>query len=988
MNLQIQETVGSMRDSLQDAATERLAERVARWLPAPDPSVNLMIAQNKRQQDTGKWLLDSPIYLDWRIANCSFLWIYGKAGSGKTVLSSTAIDSLFNAAADKAHVVYYYFDFQDREKQSVGNYLRHIIVQLSTQIKETTPIMEALYNFHSRQSTIPNVAELKDVIRRMTSSAPSIYLVIDALDECQERESLLEFMGELQGWGLANLHVFATSRQETDIEDSLNSIATHKISLEESVVDTDILTYVEHQLQNDAMLSKWSKEIRNEIKTALTEGANGMFRWVECQLGAIRGCMKPALLRKTLKALPKTLDDTYARILNDVADDYVEDVHRVLSYLASCFYPAAVQELAETIAIVAQGDTYFDIDNRLCEPRNVLLLCSGLVTTAKSRRTTLIGGPQIPIEEVRLAHFSVKEYLVSDRILSKATSKFHIEARMAHELLATLSIRYLIHCHRARYCQDPDFLMNYETEFLKTAAFAPYAASFWPQHLRAARVESTSQIYNDCLQIFTDPALLRDVICLRRPWFCYEEVTIMQQCGYIQTYGGNHRYNLDFNPVPPLHHAVLLGLEDLVSLLLDNGEDVNCSTATGNCLVAAVSSGHYSILKLLLARGADVNAITPENVQEDYICYSKTAIHEAVFKGNEAMVRLLLEADANVNIERSSSGLSDRGDSANTPLQAAVYRTDEKLVRILLDADANPDARPGHRGTALERASYHSHDNQIMTMLLDAGADPNLKSDPSSALSPLFNTIVHDNLPGAKLLVSRGVDSQTIDSRIVPAIAHNSILNKMKYEATVEALTQIRPDIDRDLLLMGAAKYGYARAIEIMLQNGTSPDIQEDSGLAAVHAAAFTPGCDTEAFQILLDGGADVNVEGGPLGSTLQAAALSGKFQIVKLIIDKTKNIHHTGGLYGSALRIALGRLEDQKMDCPEYWTWKPAVGIQSYGAPEGYPSGYDYLKVRDAVYKSPKDMTYEAKINISHLPSADYQSIVDILLSHGATDD
>ena len=977
-----------MKDSLQAAATERLALSIASWLPCPDPSSNLMAAQSKRQQDTGKWLLESPVFLDWKTADFSFLWLHGKAGSGKSVLISTVIHSLFDAAASNSRVIYYYFDFQDQEKQLVCNMLRYIIIQLSIQIKETTRVVEGLYNSYSARSTMPTLAELKDIMRRMIENAattPAIYLVVDALDECKERKSLLEVWEELRSWDQTILHVFATSRRETDIEDSLGKIATHVISLEESVVDGDILTYIGHQLQNDTTLCKWSEEIRKEIETALMKGANGMFRWVECQLDAIRGCMKPALLRKTLKSLPKTLDDTYARILTNVAEDYIEDVHRILSCLVCCLYPLAVHELAETVAIVPQGDTCFDVDNRLREPRDVLSLCSGLVTTVKSRRTTLMGGPQIPIEEVRLAHFSVKEYLVSDRISSKPTSDFHIEERMAHELLATLSIRYLIHCHQEKYCESSEFLMNYETDFLKIAAFAPYAASFWSQHLRITRVESTSEIYNECLRIFTDPAFLKDAISLRRPWFRYEEVSIMQQCGYIQTYGGNHRYNPDFEPVPPLHYAALLGLENLVLLLLNTGENVNCSTSAGTCLVAAVSNGHHSIVELLIAKGADVNALTLQTSEEEYICYSKTAIHEAVSNRNETIVKLLIAADADVNIERSPSGLYHRGDSANTPLQAAVYKNDEKLVKIMLDTGADPNARPGHLGTALEYASYHDHD--IMNMLLDAGANPNLMSDPEGALSPLFNTLVHDNLPGTRSLVSRGVDPQTIDHRIIPAIIHNAILNKTKFEATVEALIQIRLDIDRGHLFMAAAKYGHAGAMEKMLQNGTSPDTQEENGLAAIHAAAFTPGCDTEAFQILLDGKAVIDIEGGPLGSALQAAALSGKLQIVKLILDKSNRLNHTAGLYGSALKIARDRLKDQQMDCPEYWTWKPAIGIQSYGAPEGYPSGNDYLQVRHSVCQSPKDATYEAKINIAHLPNADYQSIIDVLLSHGAED-
>ena len=50
------------------------------------------------------------------------------------------------------------------------------------------------------------------------------------------------------------------------------------------------------------------------------------FRWVVCQLDAIRDYKKISLLNKTLKSLPKTLDETYERILSSIPDEYVEDV--------------------------------------------------------------------------------------------------------------------------------------------------------------------------------------------------------------------------------------------------------------------------------------------------------------------------------------------------------------------------------------------------------------------------------------------------------------------------------------------------------------------------------------------------------------------------------------------------------------------------------------------------------------------------------------
>lgn len=68
--------------------------------------------------------------------------------------------------------------------------------------------------------------------RIIDTTATSTYVVIDALDECQDRKSLLEGLKDIQSWNQSDLHVFGTSRRETDIEDALGPLGTDIISLD------------------------------------------------------------------------------------------------------------------------------------------------------------------------------------------------------------------------------------------------------------------------------------------------------------------------------------------------------------------------------------------------------------------------------------------------------------------------------------------------------------------------------------------------------------------------------------------------------------------------------------------------------------------------------------------------------------------------------------------------------------------------------------
>jgi len=127
---------------------------------------------------------------------------------------------------------------------------------------------------------------------------------------------------------------------------------------------------------------------------------------VLCQLDGIEGYMRLILIRKSLKSLPKTLDETYARILNGIPEECTEDVRRIMCCLICSFYPFDIQEVADTVASGTEGQPYYDADNRLSGPRNILTICSGLVTTTMSKRKVFDGEGWVDIEELRLTSLS------------------------------------------------------------------------------------------------------------------------------------------------------------------------------------------------------------------------------------------------------------------------------------------------------------------------------------------------------------------------------------------------------------------------------------------------------------------------------------------------------------------------------------------------------------------------------------------------------
>lgn len=75
-----------------------------------------------------------------------------------------------------------------------------------------------------------------------------------------------------------------------------------------------------------------------------------------CQLDALRKYLKVDLLRKALKSLPKTLDDTYARIVLSIDEEYTQDALKVLQWLAFSARPVRIEEVAEVVAVDLECD--------------------------------------------------------------------------------------------------------------------------------------------------------------------------------------------------------------------------------------------------------------------------------------------------------------------------------------------------------------------------------------------------------------------------------------------------------------------------------------------------------------------------------------------------------------------------------------------------------------------------------------------------------
>ena len=250
------------------------------WLNAPDPSTNYNKALKERNPKTGSWFIESSIYADWKATRGSFLWLHGIPGCGKTILSSTILQNVLDQCSEKSNsaVLFFYFDFNAREKQRNENMIRSLICQLSKHCAD--PVLQSLYSSYCDGGRQPPGEVLLNTLHQMMTSLENTYVILDALDECEDRYELLTNLEHILSWKDVNLHVLVTSRKETDIDEALTpfSSSQNRISIQSTIVNADIRTYVHDRLQVDRNLKRWQKDLnmQREIEDTLMGKADGM----------------------------------------------------------------------------------------------------------------------------------------------------------------------------------------------------------------------------------------------------------------------------------------------------------------------------------------------------------------------------------------------------------------------------------------------------------------------------------------------------------------------------------------------------------------------------------------------------------------------------------------------------------------------------------------------------------------------------------------
>ncbi|KAF7980713.1 hypothetical protein HWV62_37181 [Athelia sp. TMB] len=863
---------------------DQKSDRIKTWMKAPDTSINYNAAQKLHQGDIGSWFTSCHEFITWKQQG-SVLWLHGKQG-----YSSLAIKEVEAECVGAICYAYFFFDGRDSSELSRHESLiRSLIMQFSAQCDGIPLALDELYTVKCRNGfDQPSIASLEKTLRLIIGSLRSAYIIVDALDECGELHELLQWISNITSGSetSSQLHFMVISRPEPDIKRGLESLKNlTTVSVADRRAADEIRRYIDTRLSKD---SKWSEDINQTIREGLVGGADGMLRWVALQYDDLMRCVSRRELEDQLKSLPRGLNETYEKIL--ARSSRPDDLKRFLQLLACAWRPLTVEEIAEAVVVTSSPNDLDDVpacdfSRRYGNSDDVLNTCYGLVTEVKGF--------------VKLAHFSVKEFISSDEIKNGAARFFYTNESLSHSASARICLVYLLQFDKPESVTEDD---------IESLPLTEYAARWFDFHVRSTQAVDTEPNQQLLQRLFGSVPnyALTNWAQLRDTYIAFDGRIDLGKVVELA------------NGSAPLYYASILGLTQVVPHLIYQGADPNVpSGPEGTALQGAAYHGQFEVSKLLLRLGADINI----NVGKH-----GTVLQAAPWAGSAEIVKLLLEKGADPNIGGGQYGstllaalcaksaeivalLLENGADLNvgegqyeSALHVASRLGSAEIITLLLEKGADPNIGGGEFGSALQAASW-AGSAEIVTLLLEKGADPNIRGGPYGCA--LQGASFHGSAEIVTLLLEKGADPNSGGGEYGCALQAASAMESAKI---VTLLLEKGADPNSGggefgSALQAASWAGSAEIVTLLLDRGANVNAEGGQYGTALQAASAVRSAET--VKVLLEWNADVNIVGGRYGTALQAASYSGDDEIVKLLLQNGADVNAEGGKHGTAIRAA-----------------------------------------------------------------------------------
>ncbi|KAI2734442.1 hypothetical protein DTO013E5_9989 [Penicillium roqueforti] len=670
-----------------------------KWLSPINSAAKQADTLKLRDKSTGQWFLETDEFSNWfnqaqNQRERRTLFCQGAPGTGKTLMISTVIDELRRRIRNDSTIRLAYFYFNYRAEFTIEEILANLLKQLI--LDAMVPYrLKSLYESHRKHETHLTLEEILELLESTISESSKVFIVIDALDECQlphiHQQELLARISEFQD--IHNLGFLATSRDNPDISDMFPNCPRLRVEAK----DTDIKAFLETSL-NHFRCVKESPDLREEILAAIINAADGMFLLASLQLGSLEK-LSPDEVRAQLNNLPPGLDEAYSETMERIKSQSHENVRKakqVLLWIACATRPLSPHEVQHGIAVNV-GESKLG-KGKLTNIDDLVSLCAGLVRVDEQT------------DVIRLAHYTAQKYLEDKR--ERYFSDAH--SQIAHKCLAYLYLDSF-------QTEPPESRREYLARQKQYPLYA-YSAENWGYHARQAyaSVEGVVKIF------------LHNHLALKNS---------------LQVLRGDRLFPIYKNTIlskfSALHSAAWFGLDEcILDLLTDKSviDDIDDDGQTA--LHWATRNEQISTVELLLQHGSSLNLVDKEG---------KGAIHHAINKGEARLLRVIGDNGANLELadNRGQTPLLNAVETMAVEATQILLEMGAEVGALnLMKQNVLHLAALGGRDDAL----------QVITLLFSHHDYPGPGVSDLDNMTPLHYAVAKGHQKLAKLLLQNGAD--------------------------------------------------------------------------------------------------------------------------------------------------------------------------------------------------------------------------------------
>ncbi|TLS25676.1 hypothetical protein PpBr36_07275 [Pyricularia pennisetigena] len=461
---------GGPPSSMSELADE--ISRTGKFLDASsDLEDDFVTLQLLREPESCKWIAERHFFTCWKGgAVPRILWVNGRPGTGKSILSSYVVDQL---QPPSFICSYFFFRHGIDGRTSLSDCLRSLLFQMAAQ---DISVRRCILQFEADEMAWDRRNEMsvwRNLITGCVGKLPSMSKhcwVLDGLDECKDSSSV--FTKQILSSLPRGLRVFVTSRPLEQLQRGLAILdqRVHVHNLSDDDTSGDIGLFVQAKLKELGRPENASE--RNVLCQKILSKASGSFLWVRLIMQEFEKTWTRGSMEEVLEKVPMDLQEMYLRILKTVEESKTnaELAKVILRWVVLSSRPLSVDELCTAVRL----DANQDLQNGI---RAIPALCGNLVFVDQGNK-------------VQIVHKTAREFLTSPT----CKSEIIVVKAEDHSRQGIVLLRFLSGDALKRTRQTPMPVLRTRSRIkssgntvgLQDDILTNYAASHFSDHLRHA----------------------------------------------------------------------------------------------------------------------------------------------------------------------------------------------------------------------------------------------------------------------------------------------------------------------------------------------------------------------------------------------------------------------------------------------------------------------------------------------------------------------